>query len=65
MSVYLLIGLVLLPVGMYGLALALAVGRQWMGRIAIPHARNVARSIRAAARQSAYQQLFEDGRHAL
>ena len=61
MSFYLVVGLVLLPVGMYGLALALAVGRQWIGMTAIPHARNVALSIRASARQNS----FEDGQHAL
>ena len=46
MSVAVVIGLVFLPVAMYGLAWMLAVGRGWMGVTALPRARNVMHVIR-------------------
>jgi hypothetical protein len=49
MSVALLICLVLLPVMMYLLAWSLAACRDWLGVVALPRARNVARSIRPGA----------------
>jgi hypothetical protein len=48
MSVAVVIGLVLLPVAMYGLACVLAAGRGWMGVTALPRARNVIHVIRRA-----------------
>ncbi|MCU1649204.1 MAG: hypothetical protein JWQ60_353, partial [Pseudonocardia sp.] len=46
MSLTVVVALVLLPAVMYGLALALAATRTWLGITGIPRARNVVRSVR-------------------
>lgn len=46
MSLTVVVALVLLPAVMYGLALALAATRAWLGITGIPRARNVVRAVR-------------------
>lgn len=46
MSLTVVVALVLLPAVMYGLALALAATRTWLGITGIPRARNVVRAAR-------------------
>jgi hypothetical protein len=45
-SLTVVVALVLLPAAMYGLALALAATRTWLGITGIPRARNVVRAAR-------------------
>jgi hypothetical protein len=51
MSVGITVGLVLLPVAMYGLAVLLAACRDWFGVTGLPRARNVARLVSPARRR--------------
>jgi hypothetical protein len=51
MNVAVVVGLVLLPVLMYGVALLLATCRDWLGITGVPRARALVRSIRLARRR--------------
>jgi len=53
MSIGMVVGLVLLPVLLYGMALLLAACRDWLGVTGAPRARNLVRAIRPAPRGSA------------
>lgn len=44
MSVYVVLGLVLLPAAMYGLAFVLNVTRNWLGVSGLPRARSAIRA---------------------
>jgi len=48
MSIGMIVGLVLLPVLLYGLALLMAACRDWLGLTGAPRARNLVRAIRPA-----------------
>jgi hypothetical protein len=50
MSIGMVVGLVLLPVLLYGLALLMAACRDWLGVTGAPRARNLVRAIRPPRR---------------
>jgi hypothetical protein len=64
-SLTVVVALVLLPAVMYGLALALAATRTWLGITGIPRARNVVRAARLgrAKRQGGRQSERHGERH--